>query len=77
MIEASAALVEERMGWWTQGSIEVLGDERCRVRIAGRTADDIAFWVGVLAVDFTVEGPPELRDAVRALEQRYAAATRT
>ncbi len=76
VIEASAALVEERMGWWTQGSIEVLGDDRCRVRIAGRSADDIAFWVGVLAVDFTVEGPPELRDAVRTLEERYAAATR-
>lgn len=76
VLEAPAAVVEERMGWWTDGSIEALGEERCRVRIAGRSTEDIAFWVGVLGVDFTVEGPEELRRAVRALEQRYAAATR-
>ena len=64
------------MGWWTDGSIEVLGEQRCRVRIAARSTDDIAFWIGVLGVDFTVEGPEELRSAVRALEERYAAATR-
>ncbi|SDR71612.1 Predicted DNA-binding transcriptional regulator YafY, contains an HTH and WYL domains [Nocardioides scoriae] len=76
VLEASAASVEERMGWWTTGSIEVLGQERCRVRIAGRSTEDVAFWVGALGVDFTAEGPPELLEAVRAVERRYGNATR-
>ena len=62
-------------GSWTQGSIEPLGDDRCRVQIGARSPEDIAFWLGVLDRDFEVEDSPDLADAVRRVSERYARAT--
>lgn len=75
LVHLPAAVVEERMGWWTQGSIEPVGEDRCRVQIGARSPEDIAFWIGVLDADFEVLDPPELVDAVRRLGERYARAT--
>ena len=75
VVHVAASVVEERIGPWTQGSIEPLGEDRCRVQIGARSPDDIAFWLGVLDADFEVEDSPELADAVRRIAERYARAT--
>ena len=74
IVHASATFVEERIGTWTQGTIEPLGEARCRVQIGARSPQDIAFWLGVLDADFEVEDSPELADAVRLISARYARA---
>jgi predicted DNA-binding transcriptional regulator YafY len=74
LIHAPAAVVEERIGPWTQGSIEPDGENRCRVQIGARSPDDIAFWLGVLEADFEVEDSPALAAAVRRVADRYSRA---
>jgi predicted DNA-binding transcriptional regulator YafY len=74
IVHAPASFVEERIGSWTQGSIEPLGEDRCRVQIGARSPQDIAFWLGVLDCDFEVEDSPDLADAVRLISERYARA---
>jgi predicted DNA-binding transcriptional regulator YafY len=74
IVHLPATEVEQQIGSWTQGAVEPLGEERCRVRTGGRTPDQVAFWLGVLNADFDVVGPPELADAVRRLSERYARA---
>ena len=74
LVHAPASFVEQRMGSWTQGSIEPLGEDRCRVQIGARTPADIAFWLGALDADFEVEDSPDLADAVRRISERYARA---
>jgi hypothetical protein len=76
LIHAPASVVQQRMGSWTQGSIEPLGEDRCRVQIGARTPADIAFWLGALDADFEVEDSPDLADAVRRISERYARAVR-
>ena len=46
LVHAPASYVEERIGPWTEGSIEPLGEDRCRVQIGARRPQDIAFWLG-------------------------------
>ncbi|RZS80174.1 putative DNA-binding transcriptional regulator YafY [Motilibacter rhizosphaerae] len=72
VMEAPAAEVAERIGPW--GVVEPAGEQRCTVRLGGRTADDLAFWLGALGCDFTVVDSLELADAVRRLGERYARA---
>jgi predicted DNA-binding transcriptional regulator YafY len=74
IVHAPASFVEQRIGSWTQGSIEPLGEDRCRVQIGARSPQDIAFWLGVLDCDFEVEDSPDLADAVRLISERYARA---
>jgi predicted DNA-binding transcriptional regulator YafY len=74
IVHASASFVEQRIGSWTQGSIEPVGEDRCRVQIGARSPQDIAFWLGVLDCDFEVEDSPDLADAVRLISERYARA---
>jgi predicted DNA-binding transcriptional regulator YafY len=74
IVHAPAEFVEQRIGSWTQGSIEPLGEERCRVQIGARSPQDIAFWLGVLDCDFEVEDSPDLADSVRLISERYARA---
>ncbi|MDQ6642689.1 MAG: WYL domain-containing protein [Actinomycetota bacterium] len=76
IVHAPALEVEARMGSWTQGSIEPLGERRCLVQIGGGSADHIAFWLGVLEADFEVVDSPDLADAVRRLAHRYAQAAK-
>ena len=74
VVHAPAALVEQRMGAWAQGSIEPLGEDLCRVQIGARSPEDIAFWLGALDADFEVDDSPELAAAVRRVAERYARA---
>ena len=71
-VDAAATDVERAIGRWS--TIEPLDGTRCRVRM---TADDLEWPVLALAqldADFTVVGPPELRDRVTAVAHRFAAA---
>ena len=77
IVHAPATDVAARMGSWTQGSIEDLGDGRCLMQIGGRSPDDLAFWLGVLDSDFEIVGSPDLTRAVERLAGRYARATVT
>jgi predicted DNA-binding transcriptional regulator YafY len=74
IVHAPATFVEQRIGPWTQGSIEPLGEDRCRVQIGARSPQDIAFWLGALDADFEVEDPPDLADAVHRIGERYTRA---
>ena len=74
VVHAPAAEVERRMGGWVQGSIEPLGEHRCRIQLGGQSPAEVAFWLGALDADFVVEDPPELVSAVRRLGERYARA---
>jgi hypothetical protein len=74
VVHAPAERVQQRMGSWIQGSVEVLGPDRCRVSIGARDPDNLAFWLGAMDADFEVEDSPDLAAAVRALAERYAAA---
>jgi predicted DNA-binding transcriptional regulator YafY len=72
VVDAPAAEVRRRVGRWI--SAEDDGPGRCRVRME---ADDLAWAataLGVAGADFTVVSPPELRDTLRALASRFAAA---
>jgi predicted DNA-binding transcriptional regulator YafY len=75
IVHAPATDVAARMGSWTQGSIEDLGEGRCLMQIGGRTPDDLAFWLGVLDSDFEIVDSPDLTRAVERLAARYARAT--
>ena len=74
IVHAPAEEVAARMGSWS-GSIEPQGPNRCLMQLGGRSADDIAFWLGVLDTDFEVVASPELSAAVRRIADRYARAT--
>jgi predicted DNA-binding transcriptional regulator YafY len=76
IVHLPADEVTARMGQWVQGSIEALTPERCLVQIGGRSVEDIAFWIGILDVDFEVVDSPELAVAVQRVADRYARATR-
>ena len=75
IVHAPATEVESRMGPWTEGSIEALAPDRCLVQLGGRSVEDIAFWIGILDVDFEVVDSPELTAAVERIADRYARAT--
>ena len=74
VVDAPAAEVEQRMGSWTEGSVEVLPDGRSRLRLGGSSPAVVAFWLGVLEADFEVVDSPEVGEAVRRLGERYARA---
>ena len=58
-------------GW---GSIEA-GDERtCVYRTSDDDLDWLALRIGIVGVDFTVEGPPELLEALADIGRRFACA---
>jgi predicted DNA-binding transcriptional regulator YafY len=73
-VHASADEVAARMGTWTEGSIEPLGPRLCLLETGARSAEDLAFWLGVLDAEFEVVDSPELAVAVRRLADRYARA---
>jgi predicted DNA-binding transcriptional regulator YafY len=72
VVAAPAAEVRRRVGRWITAEDDGAG--RCRVRME---ADDLAWAataLGVAGADFSVVSPPELRETLRALAGRFAAA---
>jgi predicted DNA-binding transcriptional regulator YafY len=73
-VHAPADVVISKMGGWAEGGIEAVGPNACDLELGGRTIEDVAFWLGIMDVDFEVLDPPELATAVRRLAERYARA---
>lgn len=53
------------------GELTDRGDGMCELATGADTLPVLAQWLGLLDVDFSVLEPPELRDHVRALGERY------
>ena len=69
-------VVEERIGPWTQGSIEPLGEDRCRVRIARPQSPRTSRSGSASSTPTsTSRTRPSCADAVRPGAERYARAT--
>ncbi|SDD07487.1 helix-turn-helix transcriptional regulator [Glycomyces harbinensis] len=56
------------------GLLEPVSDEECLLRTGSDSLPDLVNYVSSLDVPFTVESPPELRDLLRRLAERYAEA---
>jgi hypothetical protein len=56
------------------GTLEPLDDDHCVFTTGADTLPMLALYLGMLDVDFDVLDPPELRDQLQALAQRYARA---
>ncbi len=67
--------VRRRMGG-VKADLVALDEHRCRLRARSDSVRWIAFRVLTLDLDFTVDGPPELADYVRALTVRTSRATK-
>ena len=64
----------ERFGPWI-GRIEPLDETSCVLTTGAERVEDFAARLGFLGADFRVTEPPELVSALRALANRYGAAT--
>ena len=58
------------------GSLEAIDEHSCLLRTSSHWLGGLAVYVAMIGVDFEVLEPPELIDEVRALAERFAAATR-
>jgi predicted DNA-binding transcriptional regulator YafY len=76
IVSAAADEIVARMGGWHEGSIEALGEQRCRVATGARSAADLARWLVFLDADFEVVDSPELAAAVQSLGDRFVRAAR-
>jgi len=75
LVEAPADVVRSRIGRWS--TVEEEGAGRCRVRMESDSLDWPAMGLATADADFTVLGPPELREHLRALARRFAEASGT
>jgi predicted DNA-binding transcriptional regulator YafY len=75
MVHAPAEDVAARFGWWLdEGSVEAVAPQRCLLSIGGRSAEEVAVWLGLLDSDFEVIDSPDLAAAVQRIASRYARA---
>ena len=69
-MHASAGAVRDHIGRW--GSVEDMGEGRCRLRMTTDSLDWPAMALGSVGVDFEVVSPPELVESVRDWAQRFS-----
>ncbi|MBO0708017.1 MAG: WYL domain-containing protein, partial [Candidatus Dormibacteraeota bacterium] len=69
-VDAPAAQVRERTG----GLVEALDDRTSLLTLGATSLAAVALWLGALDADFTVVSPPELRDELLRLAERYGRA---
>ena len=78
VVAAPAEQVRDRIGRWATVTGDATGDaggaHRCRVRIEGDDLDWAVAALGLTGAAFTVLSPPEVRDHLREVAGRYAAA---
>ena len=74
LVAAPAEQVRDRIGRWA--TVTGAGADRCRVRIEGDDLDWAVAALGLTGAGFTVLSPPEVRDHLRVVADRYAAAAR-
>jgi hypothetical protein len=75
-VHAPADEIAARMGNWAL-AVQPDGPLRCLLTLAGRSVDDLAFWLGAMDCDFEVVESAELAEAVGRLADRYARAARS
>lgn len=56
------------------GTVEALADGRSVLVTGGDSVEVVAVWIGMLGLDFHVDGPPELVEHLQVLAARYARA---
>jgi predicted DNA-binding transcriptional regulator YafY len=69
-LRASAEEISRRVPWYG-GSLEPAGDGRCRLRTGDDDLGWLAIRIAMLDVDFEVHEPPELRERLVALAERF------
>ncbi|SFO43502.1 Predicted DNA-binding transcriptional regulator YafY, contains an HTH and WYL domains [Geodermatophilus obscurus] len=74
VVSAPARQVRARIGPWATVTDD--GPGRCRVRIEADDVDWAVAALGLTGAAFTVVSPPEVRDHLRVVADRYAAAAR-
>ncbi|MBA2381385.1 MAG: YafY family transcriptional regulator [Chloroflexi bacterium] len=74
VVQAPAVQIAERFGPWI-GTVTPLDDVSCVLTTGAERLEDLAAYLGMLDVDFSVSEPPELVAQLRVLAARYAAAT--
>ena len=57
------------------GTVTPIDETSCTIHAGADSVEQLAAWLGMLGADFDVREPPELLEAVKALAERYAAAT--
>jgi predicted DNA-binding transcriptional regulator YafY len=58
----------------TVGVVEQVDDAHCDLVTGGDSVEVVAVWIGMLGLDFHVDEPPALVEALRVQARRYAAA---
>ena len=58
----------------TVGVVEQVDGGHCDLVTGGDSVEVVAVWIGMLGLDFHVDEPPELVEALRVQARRYAAA---
>jgi predicted DNA-binding transcriptional regulator YafY len=75
-VAAPAAALAERLSP-TTASVEPIDERSCRVRTGAAELDWVPFYFAQLGYDFVVEeAPPELREQLRLIADRFARAVR-
>ncbi|GAA3829225.1 helix-turn-helix transcriptional regulator [Amycolatopsis tucumanensis] len=69
-VHAPADVVRERINP-AVGTVEAIGATTCVLHTGADTVQSIAVHLGLLDLDFTVTGPPELVERLRVLSRRY------
>ncbi|MGW4590823.1 helix-turn-helix transcriptional regulator [Amycolatopsis thermoflava] len=72
-VHAPADVVRERINP-AVGAVEAIDATRCVLHTGADTVQSIAVHLGLLDLDFTVTGPPELVERLRVLSRRYRTA---
>ncbi|MFI7605960.1 helix-turn-helix transcriptional regulator [Micromonospora sp. NPDC049366] len=75
-VHAPATTVARRLPA-TAGLVEAVDEQTCLLHTGGESLTNLAAFLGTLDVPFEVLDPPELRDLLGRLAQRYAAADPT
>ncbi len=75
LIHAPASVVAERITP-SVGTVEAIDDNSCILDTGASNYETVAVYIGMLGLDFKVDGPPEFAEFVRALGERYANAVR-
>jgi predicted DNA-binding transcriptional regulator YafY len=69
-VDAPAAEVLARINP-TVGVVETIDESSCVLVTGGDSLEIVAVWIGMLGLDFHVDGPPELVEHLRVLGERY------
>jgi predicted DNA-binding transcriptional regulator YafY len=70
LVDAPAQEVLDRINP-AVGVVETVDDGHCVLVTGADSIETVAVWIGMLGIDFHVDGPPELVEHLRVLARRY------